>query len=887
MLTRISIRKFKLDVMVEVARAALVALGQGFLAHPENHALRAALDNDELSTRDYFNQLLLLAYRMIFLLIVEERALLHPVGTDETASALYRSDYSLGRLRDLSVMNSPDDGLSDLWDRAKTVFRGLEHGDAHLGLPALAGVFTSTRCSALDAAMLANRSLLFAVSKLSWLRTDAELVRVNWRDMSPEELGCVYESLLELVPEIPKGSRTLDLPIAGATNSSARQSTGSYYTPDSLVQVVLDGALEPVIADTIARHPEKPDRALLDLAIVNPSCGSGHFLLAAARRLASHVARLSVRSATAAPDVRHALRQVVSQCIYGVDLNPMAVELCKVSLWMEAAVPGLPLTFLDSRIQLGNALLGTTPELMVEGIPDAAWNPVEGDDRKTANALKKRNREAAGDLRLTVPGSIKGGRQKFVADAWCAAFVWPKRPGAITEAAPTNGVWQSIRDDRAQPSALTVETVERLSQKYRFFHWHLAFPLVFARGGFDVVLGNPPWISHAGRAAQPLPAGIKQFFEYRYESFADYPTTQGMFASAAPTALRTGGRLGVVIPSSLSELDGYTPTRRAHDCLCDFVGDLVDFGEGRFPGVTQPCMALVSRRSVGGRTDAAHGEPWPMARPDLTKTDRKLLARLESLPTLPGELFGEKGVQSDKSLAVHFAESSVPVDRFTTPIREGTDVREFELLHPRHHVDPRGLGGRMQSTEEFRSVRVLIRQTARYPIAAVSDGLAFRNSLLAGLEHPEWPADALVALLNSALVRWAHYMRFRDARQPVLPQVKIGHLRSIPAPLGKPVDRIAELAVLGRRLAECRVRAGAAHGREELDRLVAKLYDLGPEEQAAVARWHDEVGPRAQRSTSDPGAKVTSRVPCSLPPSSIDTRSPSVPAGTTTRTRTM
>jgi hypothetical protein len=887
MVTWLTIRNFKLDALVEVARAALLTLGQGFLAHPDNHALRAALNRDELSTRDCFNQLLLLAYRMIFLLIVEERALLHPVGTDKTASTLYLKDYSMGRLRDVAVMNSPDDGLSDLWDRAKTVFRGLEHGDARLGLPALAGFFTSARCSALDAATLDNRSLLLAVSKLSWLQTDAGLVRVNWRDVSPEELGCVYESLLKLVPEIPEGSRTLVLPITATANSSARRSTGSYYTPDSLVQVVLDSALEPVIAETIAKHPEKPDLALLELAIVDPACGSGHFLLAAARRVASHVARLSIGAATAAPDVRHAMRQVVAHCIYGIDINPMAVELCKVGLWMEAAIPGLPLTFLDSHIQLGNALLGTTPELMAEGVPNAAWNLVDGDDRKTAIALKKRNRTADGTLGITIPGSIKAGHQKFVADAWCSAFVWPKRPGAIADAAPTNDVWQNLRDGRGQPSALTAETVEKLSQEYGFFHWHLAFPLVFARGGFDVVLGNPPWIAHAGRAAQALPAGIKRFFEYRYESFADYPTTHGMFASTAPTALRPGGRLGVVIPSSLSELDGYAPTRRAHDRLCEFVGDLVDFGEGRFPGVTQPCMALVSRRAAGGRTDAAHGDPWPMARPDLTETDRKLLARLESLPTLPGELFGERGVQSDKSLAAHFVESSVPVDRFITPIREGTDVREFELLRPRHHVDPIGLGGRMRSAEEFRAVRVLIRQTARYPIAAVSDGLAFRNSLLAGLEHPEWPADALMALLNSALVRWAHYMRFRDARQPVLPQVKIGHLRSIPAPLGKPADRMAELAVFGRRLAECRVRPPAADDREELDRLVAELYDLCPEELAAVTRWHDEVGPRAQRSTSDLEAKATSTVPCSLPPSSSDTRSPSVPAGTATRTRTV
>src|SRR5690606_13061802 len=109
----------------------------------------------------------------------------------------------------------------------------------------------------------------------------------------------------------------------------------------------------------------------------------------------AHVARLQADGTPSAAEYRHALRQVVGRCIFGVDLNPMAVELCKVSLWMEAVEPGLPLTFLDSHIRHGNALLGTTPELMAKGIPDEAWDPIEGDDKKTASALQKRNKKSA------------------------------------------------------------------------------------------------------------------------------------------------------------------------------------------------------------------------------------------------------------------------------------------------------------------------------------------------------------------------------------------------------------------------------------------------------------------------------------------------------------
>jgi hypothetical protein len=514
---------------------ALTALGQGFLSHPDNQALRAALQDGSLSTRDYFSQQLRLVYRLIFLLTVEERNLLHPEGTSDTAKALYAGGYALRRLCDRSVKRSAHDRFSDLWNSAKVVLRGLAAGEPRLGLPALAGIFARNQCPALDAARLENRALLLALFKLAWLREDDALARVNWRDMGPEELGSVYESLLELVPQANVERRQFGFATGDETKGNARKTTGSYYTPDSLVQVLLDSALEPVIADTIAKNPGKAVEALLGLSIVDPACGSGHFLLAAARRLAAHVARLQADGTPSGAEYRHALRQVVGKCIYGVDLNPMAVELCKVSLWMEAVEPGLPLTFLNSHIQHGNALLGATPELMAKGIPDAAWEPIEGDDRKVASALKKRNKQEAGgqrgfDTLWSSPAeagaqavtkavseleaasdadaaelarkearwegiltSQEYRQQKFVADVWCAAFVWPKQSGSLAEVAPTNELWRQLRDGQGRSPELTQKTVEELSWQYRFFHWHLQYPQVFAKGGFDVVLGNPPW----------------------------------------------------------------------------------------------------------------------------------------------------------------------------------------------------------------------------------------------------------------------------------------------------------------------------------------------------------------------------------------------------------
>jgi hypothetical protein len=535
---------------------ALLALGQGFVAHPENAALRAALADGSLATKDYFNQLLRLVYRLIFLLTVEERGLLHPDGADDKAKTLYAEGYGMKRLRERAVKRSAHDRFPDLWEAQKIVFRGLAAGEPRLALPALAGIFAKTQCPALDSARLENHAFLLAVFRLSWLREESGLARVNWRDMGPEELGSVYESLLELVPQI-SGGRTFAFAAGGETKGNARKTTGSYYTPDSLVQVLLDSALEPVVESTIAAHPDKPVEALLELSVVDPACGSGHFLLAAARRLAAHVARLQAAGTPSAGQYRHALRQVVGRCIYGVDLNPMAVELCRVSLWMETVEPGRPLSFLDSHIQQGNALLGTTPELMKKGVPDAAWEPIEGDDKKTASVLKKRNKLAEKGQRgleslwskpdedesAKVAAAVaevdaapdadvqslaaKGQRwqqlllsnsyqhQRLVADAWCAAFVWPKQPGPLADAAPTNEIWRQLRDGQGAP-ALTLKTTSELAAQYCFFHWHLAFPPVFARGGFDVVLGNPPWDSLLFRE--------EEFFAGSRPDIAEAPT---------------------------------------------------------------------------------------------------------------------------------------------------------------------------------------------------------------------------------------------------------------------------------------------------------------------------------------------------------------------------
>lgn len=511
---------------------ALAILGQGFVAHPQNKALREALHKGALHRDEYYGQLLRLVYRLIFLLTVEERNLLHPKNATDASRSLYSEGYSLRRLRDRAVRRTAHDRYIDLWEAVKIVFLGLAEGEPHLGLPALAGLFAKNQCPDLDIARLENRAILGALFRLAWLRESGGLVRVNWRDMGPDELGYVYEGLLELKPQITEDGRSFAFAGADESRGHARKTTGSYYTPDELVQLLLDSALDPVVERKVQAHPEKPDEALLELAIVDPACGSGHFLLAAARRLADHVARIRTTGTPSPDDYQRALRDVVRRCIYGVDSNPLAVELCKVSLWMESIDPGLPLTFLESHIRYGNSLLGTTRDLMGDKIPDEAWVALEGDDKKVVSAIKKRNKVELSGQRLLPFGRMNGTaslskaisaieqtpdtdalaltekenrwkalltsqdyeHQKLVHDAWCAAFLWPKEThGKLADAAPTTDIWRSFRDKEIPPSPVLLETTIKIAEQYALFHWELAFPQVFERGGFDVVLGNPPW----------------------------------------------------------------------------------------------------------------------------------------------------------------------------------------------------------------------------------------------------------------------------------------------------------------------------------------------------------------------------------------------------------
>ena len=183
--------------MIKLPRVSALELGKGFIDNLANGALRQVLSDGALSGHAYFEQLLRVIYRLIFIFAAEDRGLLHPAGASEQARKVYAEGYSLARLRERSMRRTAWDRHADAWEGLKATFQALTHGQAQLALPALGGLFVHGVVPDLENARIENRHLLAAVWRLAWLRPEGQpLTRVNWRDMETEELGSVYESLL-------------------------------------------------------------------------------------------------------------------------------------------------------------------------------------------------------------------------------------------------------------------------------------------------------------------------------------------------------------------------------------------------------------------------------------------------------------------------------------------------------------------------------------------------------------------------------------------------------------------------------------------------------------------------------------------------------------------
>jgi hypothetical protein len=536
------------EKLSEAVENSIKTLANGFLENPRNSQLVQLFDNNAISSSQYYTHQLRLIYRILFLIVLEERKLIYPDDLTEEQQRLrdvYYRYYSIERLRTLTENRVyVDADKYDLWESLKTTFLIFEHEEygAKLGIKPLgSGLFAPNAIGILKEQFLSNGNLIEVLKRLTtFVNEQKVLVRVNYSDLDVEEFGSIYEGLLEYDPKVEKTGNLYQFNFVAGDD---RSSSGSHYTPEELVKPLIKHSLDYIIADklkvpkdVIASEAKQSlqEKQLLSITVCDVACGSGHILLSAARKIATELA--SIREGAEQPSptyYRAAMKDVIRNCIYGVDLNPLAVELCKVALWLEAHNPNEPLNFLDHHIKCGNAIVGLAHfEELQNGIATEAFKTLPGDEKDFAATLRKKNiaerktkqistfdtekedvnlqgiqKEFAAFVALpeSSPEEIavkteaykilttdkKWYRLKNLADLQVAQFFIPKTL-ENREKLTTNEKYKTYLNsgaqiiDRGAASAVAVEK--------RFFHWFLEFPKVFSNGGFDCILGNPPYL---------------------------------------------------------------------------------------------------------------------------------------------------------------------------------------------------------------------------------------------------------------------------------------------------------------------------------------------------------------------------------------------------------
>jgi hypothetical protein len=524
---------------------ALEALGNAFLGE----GLREEIQHPE-RLQAYHQELLRLVYRLLFLFYAEQRKLIPHQGR---LSWVYEREYSLLALREKAArLRFLRDEQTDLWAKLLLTFRLVHQGDEALGVPALNGeLFAPESIATLTqrGRPPKNSELLEAIRHLAFVEREGALERVNYRDLEVEEIGHVYEEILALSPRLLEGRYSLE------SHLLERKSSGSYYTPRELVQLVVQEALSPVLEERLMAAGEDPEaqaQALLSLRVIDPAMGSGAFLISALEYLAQRLAELRQKAnpgsefALLYEEARH---EVAARCLFGVDLNPMAVELAKLSLWIAAAARGRPLSFLDHHLKVGNSLVGAPAHFLEKGIPKEAYKR-EGLSAEVVKSLSFTKKPGKTPLALdnppppppldyeekTVQDVEKKRRlytqwrqseavQKWerLADYWTAAFYLRPAPAVrLPDAQGLNWLAQQAGhaslaqwENSTYLSPPTLAAIQTAKARQRFFHWWLEFPEVLEQGGFDVLLGNPPW--------EKVKLEDKQFFAEKAPEVAEAP----------------------------------------------------------------------------------------------------------------------------------------------------------------------------------------------------------------------------------------------------------------------------------------------------------------------------------------------------------------------------
>lgn len=645
------------EKLSEAVEFSIKQMAKGFLKHPENEMLREAVAEGTMSADAYYLHSLRLIYRVLFLLVIEDRGLVFPdKGGNATKKQreIYFQYYSISHLRQIASRRIYVDGNKhDLWESLKVTFRLFEEQKSaqKLGLQALgSGIFDPGALGVLSHSTIDNMHLLEMMHRLSFFRDDLRniWVKVNYSDLDVEEFGSVYEGLLEYQPVFTNENL---MPGFSFEKGDARSKSGSHYTPEELVRPLIKHSLEYIIDDCLKKPQERlkdipanaplktlQEKALLGITVCDVACGSGHILLSAARRIATELAKARTGEDQPSPAaMRTAMRDTIRQCIYGVDKNPLAVELCKVALWLEAHNPGEPLNFLDHHIKCGDSIIGLAHRDELEkGIADEAFKTLPGDDKEIAKTwrdknVKERKERAAKALQLkaefekstensvqeamaeyknfsqlpeTTPEEIERkakAYKKFIdgkgftflkamADTQVAQFFIPKTE-ANKDALMTDADYRLILSGYKGWQDRKVAKAIAVAHEQRFFHWFIEFPEVFSEGGFDCILGNPPFLSGL-RISTNFGNEYYSYLKCSYEPIERSADFVSFFFRRNFSLIKTYGFVSLIATNTISQTD----TRKSSlDVIVKDSGTIIYAAKNiKWPGLAAVQVAQIS-----------------------------------------------------------------------------------------------------------------------------------------------------------------------------------------------------------------------------------------------------------------------------------------------------
>ena len=864
-----------IDVMIAASEADLRGVRAALQTGVERAALTltAALSRGSRRRTDpgrvqlMFGEALTIVYRILFLQFAEARGLVpvwHPT---------YRRAYTVEALRELLETRADTAGV---WETLQAMAR-LAHRGARAGelvvVPFNGRLFSPAHAPMTSSRQIPDRDAAAAVAALTLVeRGGARPERIPFVDLGVEQLGSIYERVLDFTPHHDPATGA-----AALRRGGPRKSSGSFYTPRALTEFVVRRTLEPLVAD---RSPED----ILKLKVLDPAMGSGAFLVAACRFLArayeSSLARSGVAGAEdlSGRDRAGFRRQVAQHCLYGVDLNPTAVQLGRLSLWLCSLAADKPLTFLDHRLRSGNSLVGAT-------LHDVSTRAPGGRGRIAAptlfgpDALESigRARDIRRALDATPDDTIEEVHRKeelfsalesgegplaswrAICDAWCAAWFMP---GSAPGRADFGAIADAARGDTSFSHPAVSGMLARareIARQQRFFHWELEFPEVIpaAGGGFDAVIGNPPWEMLRGEeGSQALLRYTRDSGTFRLQS-RGHSNAYQLFVERSLGLLRGGGRFGLVLPWGIAADEGSAPLRRAlldRHALDEVI--VLDNRDAIFP-IHRSVKFVALSGTNAGRTPAVRLRPAIRDLADLDRLSagagsdpieigRELLDRLSAGTLAVPQVNGSAEVQALDLLTKRAPAASSPLGwglRFSRELN-ATDDRDLfaasdgglPVIAGRHvsrfRIDP---GSTAHRIEEDVARRRLGDAVLRHRLAYRDvSGAGNRTTLIAAIVPPRvvtthtvfclktrLPLDEqlfLCALLNSYVLNFV-------ARTRVGTHVTTAIVHALPLPRparSSPV--FARIVRLARSLVASPADARLAC---QLHAEVAGLFDLG------------------------------------------------------------